>query len=113
MNNVLDQYKKSQIGRKTNKSYIPKPGELWWVDNFDGVKGRPILVIRFNNGIVSYRRCTTKVGEFSNRTIIEEYDYAGLEEKTYVDSEIRTMGRNRLTWRIGALSEYDSAKFGI
>ncbi len=114
MSDYLGQYKRSQKPRRNNTgSGTPCPGEVWWVSNLDGIKDRPILVLRCESGTVTFRKCTSQHSCTVARTLIEDYLEAGLDKETYVDPNVRTIPRNRLVRRMGKLSDYDLEKFGI
>ncbi len=113
MNVRLNQYKKDlKTGGKPSKG-TPLPGEVWWVPNLDGIKDRPILVISCSGGTVTFRKCTSQSSAIRQRDLIEDYFEAGLEKVTYVDPEVRTIGRNRLLRKMGSLTDYDRQKFGV
>ena len=113
MADYLNKYKKTQKGGGRSNNADPKPGEIWWVANLDGVKDRPILVISCDGGTVRFRRCTSQTSTTRRRDLIEEYIWAGLEKETYVDEEVRTTSVSRLVRRLGELSDYDRQKFGL
>ncbi len=111
MNNYLNQYKKNAKTSNNAGKGTPQPGEIWWVSNLDGIKDRPVLIIGHTNNMYRFRKCTSQSNTNRVRDLIEDYMEAGLEKETYVDREIRTVERNRLTRKMGELSEYDREKF--
>ncbi|MBR6205523.1 MAG: hypothetical protein IKQ60_10905 [Candidatus Methanomethylophilaceae archaeon] len=113
MTDYLGQYKRSQQSRHNRSPRDPKPGEVWWVENLDGVKDRPILVVGASGGVVRFRRCTSQPGIGMRRDVIEDYVEAGLEKETYVDAGIREVQSTRLVRKLGSLSEYDRKKFFV
>ncbi|MBR4504418.1 MAG: hypothetical protein IKP20_05555 [Candidatus Methanomethylophilaceae archaeon] len=113
MTDFLSQYKKSQRTRHNRSPRAPNPGEVWWVENLDGIKDRPILVVGTRNGDVLFRRCTSQSGGANARDVIEDYMEAGLDTETYVDREVRSIPSTHLVRRLGSLSQYDREKFRI
>ena len=113
MTDYMHQYNRSKNpSNKTGKG-TPQPGEIWWAENLDGIKDRPILVLKYSSGTVTYRRCTSQSSTVRNRDTIEDYLEAGLDRETFVDPEIRNTSRTRLVRRLGTLTEYDRQKFGL
>ncbi len=92
---------------------VPHSGEIWWVSNLDGIKDRPILVLDFKDGVVTFHKCTSQFKDYRESVLIEDYYEAGLEKATYIDPEIRIISRGRLVRRLGKLSDYDSLKIGL
>ena len=113
MADCLNQYMKSRRTRHNRSPRAPNPGEVWWVENLDGIKDRPILVVGTRNGDVLFRRCTSQSGGADARDAIEDYMEAGLEMETYVDRVIRSIPSTHLVRRLGSLSQYDREKFRI
>ena len=113
MVDYMDKYKRGlKAMNKTSKSK-PKPGEIWWVSDLDGIKDRPILVLSCNGDVVTYRKCTSQASVIRQRDLIEDCLEAGLDKPTYVDPERFTIPRSRLDRRMGKLSEEDRSKFGL
>ncbi len=113
MTDYLNQYKKGQKSRHNRSHRNPNPGEVWWVENLDGVKDRPILVVGVQGSDVRYRRCTTQSGGARSRDVIEDYMEAGLDKETFVDREVRTIQSTHLVRKLGTLSQYDREKFRL
>lgn len=113
MTDYMNQYKRNlrAIG-KTGKG-TPAPGDIWWVSNLDNIKDRPILVLGYSSGTVTYRKCTSQISTIRQRDTIEDFYDAGLDKATFVDPEIRTIPRTRVVRKMGELSEYDRQKFGL
>ena len=113
MTDYMKQYKRG-TGRTNNAGKgTPQPGEIWWVSNLDGIKDRPVLILEQNGNMYRCRKCTSQSSAIRQRDVIEDYMEAGLDKETYVDPEIRTLERNRLAWKLGVLSDYDRATFGL
>lgn len=89
----------------------PRPGEIWWAPNLDNIKDRPVLVLRNEGGRIVCRKCTTQFKTYVQYDTIEDYFEAGLEKETYVDPVLRTIPRNRLSRKMGSLTEFDREKF--
>jgi len=113
MTDYLNQYKKGQKSRHNRSPRNPNPGEVWWVENLDGVKDRPILVVGVQGSDVRYRRCTSQSSSARSRDVIEDYMEAGLERDTFVDMEVRSIPSTHLVRKLGALSQYDREKFRL
>ena len=113
MVDYLNQYKKGQKARHNRSPRNPNPGEVWWIENLDGVKDRPILVTGVQGGNVMFRRCTSQNGGAQSRDVIEYYMEAGLEKETFVDREVRTIQSTHLVRKLGTLSKYDREKFRL
>ncbi len=113
MVDYLKQYNKKKNPSNRSNNADPKPGEIWWVSNLDGVKDRPVLVISRSGDTVTYRKCTSSTGSARPKDLIEDYISAGLEKETYVDAEVRTISRNRMVRRLGRLCEEDLERFGL
>jgi len=94
-------------------SCIPHPGEIWWTSMYEGIKDRPVLIIRSNKDDVTIRRCTSKDSTEFHRDLIEDYYEAGLEKPTFVDEQMHTIPKSKLVKRMGRLSEYDRPRFGF
>ena len=109
----MTQYKRNLKAINKSGKGTPAPGDIWWVSNLDGIKDRPILILNYASGAVTYRKCTSQVSAFRQRDTIEDYYDAGLDKATYVDPEVRTIQRTRLVRKMGELSEYDRQKFGL
>ena len=113
MVDYMDKYKKGLKAMNKTAKCKPKPGEIWWVSNLDGIKDRPILVLFCNGDTVTYRKCTSQTSMIRQRDLIEDCLDAGLDKPTYVDPERFTISRGRLVRRMGELSENDRSKFGM
>lgn len=113
MVDYLNQYKKGQKARHNRSPRNPNPGEVWWIENLDGVKDRPILVTGVHGGSVMFRRCTSQNGGAQSRDVIEDYMEAGLEKETFVDREVRTIQSTHLVRKLGTLSKYDREMFRL
>ncbi len=109
----LKQYNRRKNPSNRSNNADPKPGEIWWASNLDGVKDRPVLVISRSGDTVTYRKCTSSTGFVRPKDLIEDYISAGLEKETYVDAEVRTISRNRMVRRLGKLCEEDLQRFGL
>ena len=113
MTDYMNQYKRN-LGAKNNSGKgTPQPGEVWWVSNLDGIKDRPVLILDHTGNMYRFRRCTSQTSTVRQRDLIEDYMEAGLEKATYVDKEVRSIERKRLVRKLGVLSEYERAKFGL
>ena len=113
MTDYMHQYKRSKKPSKKTGKGTSQPGEIWCAENLDGIKDRPILVLKYSSGTVTYRKCTSQSSTVRNRDTIEDYLEAGLDKETFVDPEIRNTSRTRLVRKLGALTEYDRQKFGL
>ncbi|MBR4225692.1 MAG: hypothetical protein IKR86_02725 [Candidatus Methanomethylophilaceae archaeon] len=113
MADYLSQYRKGQRSRHNRSPRSPLPGEVWWVENLDGVKDRPIVVVGVSGNDVRFRRCTSQHSDALARDVIEDYYEAGLERETFVDREVRSIPSTHLVRRLGALSEYDRRRLLI
>ena len=113
MTDYMNQYKRNLKAIDKSGKGTPAPGDIWWVSNLDGIKDRPILVLDYASGTVTYRKCTSQASTIRQRDTIEDYYDAGLDKATYVDPERRTIPRTRLVRKMGELSEYDCQKFGL
>lgn len=114
MSDYMSQYKRqSSKPKNVAGKGTPKPGELWWASNVDGIKDRPVLIVGQKGGDFTFRKCTSQTSMVKQRDVIEDYYEAGLEKATYVDPDRCTIGRNRLLWKVGELSDYDRSKFGL
>jgi len=109
----MKQYKRSNGTGNNRGKGTPQPGEIWWASNLDGIKDRPVLVLGHSGNMVTIRRCTSQTSTVRQRDLIEDYMEAGLEKETYVDTEIRSIPRDRLARKLGKLSEYDLGKFRL
>ncbi len=109
----LKQYNRRKNPSNRSNNADPRPGEVWWVANLDGVKDRPVLVIARNGDTVTYRKCTSSTGSARPKDVIEDHISAGLEKETYVDAEVRTIARNRMVRRLGKLCDLDMERFGL
>ncbi len=113
MPDYLKQYKRNEKSKNNAGRGTPMPGEIWWVSNLDNIKDRPILVVGYSGNTVSFLRCTSQTSAEIKRALIEDYLEAGLEKPTYVDTLVRMIARSRLERKLGVLSDYDRAKFGL
>lgn len=113
MVDYMHQYRKSQRSPVRDTGTIPVRGEVWWASRVDGVKDRPIVVLSYADGRVTYRRCTSQEGMTQMRQLIEDYDIAGLDRPTFLDPVPCTMDRSRLVRRLGVLSEYDRGNLHV
>ena len=113
MVDYMDKYKRGLKAMNRTAKCRPKPGEIWWVSDLDGIKDRPILVLSCNGDVVTYRKCTSQASVIRQRDLIEDCLEAGLDKPTYVDPERFTIPRSRLDRRMGKLSEEDRSKFGL
>ena len=107
------QYKRNVRAMNLSGKGKPHPGEIWWAENLDGIKDRPVLILGCDGPNVMFRKCTSKVGTCVKRDLIEDPFEAGLDKVTYVDPERRTMSRNGLVRKMGELSDSDRDKFGL
>ena len=113
MTDYMTQYKRNEKAKNNSGKGTPQPGEIWWALDLDGIKDRPVLILGHNGNTYTFRKCTSQTGTVVKRDMIEDYTAAGLDKPTYVDPEKRSIGRNRLAWKVGELSEYDRDKFGL
>ena len=105
------------LGKKTgsnssNRTQSVRCGDIWWINDMafnDGSnkKDRPILVVGIDGDKIRYRTCTSQFSIDHGRYLIQDNISAGLDKDTYVDSEVRSIGRGRLHHQMGHLSEYD------
>lgn len=109
----MHQYKRNIRAMNKSGKARPQPGEIWWAEMLDGIKDRPVLILRCDGTTVTFRKCTTKSGNCVQRDLIEEPLEAGLDQMTYVDPEMRTISRKGLVRKMGELSDTDLTKFGI
>ncbi len=114
MTDYLNRYKKgSKTPHNRGGGSAPRPGDIWWVSNLDGVKDRPILILSVDGDTVTFRKCTSQASAVRSRDVIIEYEYAGLDKETYVDPEVRTGSKSKLVRKLGELSDYDRPNFGL
>ena len=113
MTDYMNQYKRNLKAMNKSGKARPQPGEIWWAEMLDGIKDRPVLVLRCDGSNVTIRKCTTKPGNGVQRNLIEEPFEAGLDQMTYVDPEMRTISRKSLVRKMGELSDTDLIKFGL
>ena len=113
MSDYMLQHKRNLKAAESCGRGTPKPGEVWWVSNLDGIKDRPVLVLGHSSNNIRFRKCTSKSSAEFHRDLIEDYYEAGLDKSTFVDREVRVIDRNRLVRKMGSLSDYDREKFGF
>ena len=113
MTDYMAQYKRNLKAINASGKATPHLGDIWWVSNLDGIKDRPILVLEFKDGVVTFLKCTSQSKDYRESVLIEDYYEAGLEKATYIDPQIRTISRNRLVRRLGKLSDYDASKIDL
>ena len=113
MTDYMVQYKRNLKAMNKAGKGVPQPGEIWWVSMLDGIKDRPILILGYDGGMVTFRKCTSQYSTLHPRDTIDDYYDAGLDKATYVDPNCRTISRQSLVRRMGSLSEYDRQKFGL
>ena len=49
MIDYLYQYNRSKNPSNRTGRGTPQPGEVWWVENLDGIKDRPVLVLKYSS----------------------------------------------------------------
>ena len=113
MTDYLKRYYKGVNAASKPMRCRPSPGEIWWVEKLDGIKDRPILILKCSGNVVTFLKCTSQPGQTRSRNVIGDCFDAGLDKVTYVDPEQRTIQRSRLLRKMGALSDYDRSKFGL
>lgn len=111
MSDYMRQYKRNLRAMDKISKATPQPGEVWWVSNLDGIKDRPVLIFGHDGNGYYFRKCTSQFSISRPYDIIEDYYDAGLDKSTYVDPEMRLIGRSRLVRKMGELSEFDRGKF--
>ena len=113
MTDYLKRYNKGVSSTTRPMRCKPHPGEIWWVTMLDGIKDRPVLVLSCSGDSVVFLKCTSQPGQSCARNTIDDCFEAGLDKRTYVDPERRSVHRSRLLRKMGSLSEYDRSKFGL
>lgn len=98
--------------KDTSKRERIRIGDVFLVKNLEygqmvGCKSRPIIVVGIKGNDVTYLKCTTKNHNYRNPVRIMDTQCAGLLQETYVDMERHTIQKNRLSCRMGTLSEHD------
>ena len=96
----------------------PVPYEVWIAEDLpfsdkEGSKSRPVIIIgKLQNTFTCYK-ITTKSNPVRGRLPICDLDEAGLDEQSFIEWWPVFVGRNKLSKRIGMLSERDSEMFSI
>lgn len=110
MRDYLSQCRNDIKGKSKHNVGTPNPGEIWWVENCDGVKNRPVIIVKCEKDNVICLKCTSQEG---SRQMIGDYLKAGLDKETFVEPVKSTVRRSSLSRKIGSLSKTDRDRFGI
>ena len=96
----------------------PRRGEIWVAKNLpydDGMrsKTRPVLVMRLEGSTAICCRCTTKISVSEDRYRVVDPVSANLLKDSYIRYEPETIPLNKMSHRLGVLSEADMKGFGM
>ena len=105
----LKQYNKSQYREYTGE---PKKGEVWEIiEKSNSIrpydKKVPIVVISNKGGEIRALVCSNCPSRDVKQYEIKDPRSAGVFDKNYVDLNVISFPRNRLTRRLGRLSGFD------
>ena len=94
----------------------PKKGEIWMADSLpfcDGVnsKDRPVLIISRKDRAYKCYKCTSQHSDFRKRYEIQDLEEAGLFHRTFIDYDVVLIPIDKLTYKMGKLSENDVEHF--
>jgi len=93
-------------------THNPKAWEVWWVENLrfseqPGSKSRPVIILSCDGTNVKYLQCTTSSSSPRRRYEIKDPEFAGLEHDGFVDLEANYINKDRLSRKLGILSQID------
>jgi hypothetical protein len=95
----------------------PHRGEFWMAESLpfeDGIhsKDRPVLIkSREADSFICYK-CTSQESSFRERYRVLDLEEAGLTKYSCIDYELIRVPRDKLSYRLGLISESDREGFG-
>ena len=95
----------------------PRRGEFWMAESLafeDGIhsKDRPVLIrSRDGESFVCYK-CTSQESSFRERYRVMDIEEAGLMKHSFIDYELIRVPRDKLSYKLGSISESDREGFG-
>ena len=80
----------------------------------DGIqsKDRPVLVKSCEGTLLKCYKCTSQLSVLRERYEIQDLEEAGVNRRTFIDYEILSIPLEKLSFKMGKLSQYDRENFG-
>ena len=111
---IGSRYLSGQLKKRPHNhpTHNAKAGEVWIANDMkfegsEGHKDRPIIIVSVNGGSIKCYHCTSQISSIRKRSEILDLASAGLEKRTYVDLELHTISSNKLSHKLGELSDED------
>ena len=95
----------------------PHHGEIWMADSLpfeDRIhsKNRPVLIKKRDGDIFLCYKCTSQESTFRERYKVMNLEEAGLTKYSFIDYEPILIPREKLSYKLGSISEEDMESFG-
>lgn len=102
--------------RNRNRA-APHHGEIWLAEALpfeDGIhsKNRPVVIKKREGDMFLCFKCTSQMSDFRERYRVLDLEEAGLTKYSFIDYEPIYVPREKLSYKLGVMSEEDLSAFG-